>query len=311
MDQESDHDLKATPAGAGAIPPSGRPGRVWCIGVYRGPTPLAVAAPGLGYDPVLAAKDIDDIDAAFVADPFLIWEREREWMFFEIKNRLTRRGEVGLASFEGGSWTYRGSVLREPFHLSYPYVFEWGGTYFMTPEALEPNTVRLYRSDQFPGRWTHQADLIAGEFADPSLLRFDDRWWMFVCSEPFRNDLLRLFHADHLEGPWYEHPRSPIVVDDPRRARPAGRIIIWDDRVIRFAQDCVPTYGMSVRAFEITELSRRCYREVECPSNPILTGSGAGWNRGGMHHIDSHRTDNGDWIASVDGWTYATPDADE
>jgi hypothetical protein len=262
-----------------------------------------------GPDPVLRAEDIDDVDASFVADPFLVWEANRRggWMFFEIKNRTTRRGEVGLACCERGRWSYQGSVLREPFHLSYPYVLEWDGTYFMTPEALEPGAVRLYRADQFPARWVHEADLIAGEFADPSLVRFGERWWMFACPAPFRHDVLRLFHAERLEGPWREHPRSPIVTDDPRRARPAGRIVVWGDRLIRFAQDCIPVYGTSVRAFEITELSPEGYREVECASSPVLTGSGAGWNRDGIHHIDPQPTSGGAWVASVDGWRYWPP----
>jgi hypothetical protein len=272
-----------------------------------------VSPAGRGDDPVLRAEDVDDVEASYVADPFLVWEAgpERGWMYFEIKNRTTRRGEIGLARFEAGRWSYQGSVLREPFHLSYPYVFEWDGAYFMTPEALQPGAVRLYRADEFPGRWVHETDLVAGQFADPSIVRFGGRWWLFVCPEPFRHDVLRLFHADRLEGPWREHPRSPIVAGDPRRARPAGRIVTWDGRLIRFAQDCVPAYGTGVRAFEIAELSPCDYREVEGPSGPILAGSDAGWNRDGMHHIDPQRTSDGDWVASVDGWRYWPPAEEE
>jgi hypothetical protein len=204
-------------------------------------------------------------------------------------------------------WDYRGSVLRESYHLSYPYTFEWEGDYFLIPETLQPGAIRLYRADPFPGRWIHEADLIGGKFADPSIVRYGNRWWMFACPEPFRHDVLRLFHADRLEGPWREHPRSPIVAGDASRARPAGRVVVWDDRLIRFAQDCSPAYGMAVRAFEITELSEGVYREVEWSSSPILAGSGAGWNRDGMHHIDPHRSPEGDWIAVVDGWRYWPP----
>jgi hypothetical protein len=256
---------------------------------------------------VLRAESIDDVDAAYVADPFLVSSGGRSWMLFEIKNRATRRGEVGLAVLDGGRWTYRGSVLREPFHLSYPYVFEWGGDHFLIPESLERATIRLYRADPFPERWVFEADLIGGVFADSSVVRYREKWWMFACPEPFRHDVLQLFHAERLEGPWCEHRRSPIVAGDACRARPAGRIVVWDDRLIRFAQHCSPVYGMGVRAFEITELSEGCYREVECASGPILTGSGAGWNRDGMHHIDPHRTPAGDWIATVDGWRYWPP----
>ena len=292
-------------------PSTKRRGRKWCIGIRRGPSPLAVSEPGAGLNPVLQAENIDDIDAAYVADPFIMLANQVMIMFFEIKNRSTRRGEVGLAVGDGENWNYQGSVLREPYHLSYPYVFECDGEYFMVPESLEPGAIRLYRGDPFPSHWVYEADLVHGQFADPSIFQFHGRWWMFACSAPFQHNVLRLFHSDRLVGPWREHALSPVIKDDARRARPAGRIVVWNDRLIRFAQDCVPAYGMSVRGFEITEISPGYYREIECPSNPILSGSGVGWNRDGMHHIDPYQISEGDWIASVDGWRYWPPLPDE
>ena len=195
-------------------------GRTWSIGIFRGATPMTVSDPGGGLNPVLRAESIDDVEANYVADPFVVWSGGQGWMLFEIKNRATRRGEIGLAVHDGGGWSYQGSVLREPYHLSYPYVFEWEGDHFLIPESLEPGAIRLYRASSFPERWVHEADLIRGRFADPSIVRYADRWWMFVCPEPFR-DVLRLFHADRLEGPWHEHPRGPVIAGDARR--PAGR----------------------------------------------------------------------------------------
>jgi hypothetical protein len=292
-------------------PSEARKGGKWSIGIFRGSTPLSVSPiAGQELNPMLQADDITDVDASYVADPFLVLRDDAGWMFFEIKNRATRQGEIGLAICDGGRWTYRHSVLREPFHLSYPYVFEWDGSHFMVPESLEPGAVRLYRADPFPDRWMHEADLVYGRFADPSVVRFEDRWWMWVCSEPYRHDVLRLFHARRLHGPWREHPQSPIVEKDPRRARPAGRIILWNGRLIRFAQDCVPQYGTAVRALEIEVLSTRRYRECDYRNNPILSGSGTGWNSNGMHHIDAHPTPVGDWIASVDGWRFWPPPTD-
>src|SRR6266568_314244 len=65
---------------------------------------------------------------------------------------------------------------------------------------------------------------------------------------------------------------------------------------------CQPSYGMSVRTFEIVELSARGYAEVEV-NGLTLAGSGRGWNRSGMHHIDLHQLENGSWMACVDGWS--------
>ena len=53
--------------------------------------------------------------------------------------------------------------------------------------------------------------------------------------------------------------------------------------------------------FEITELTATTYLERQATSSPILTASGVGWNRDGMHHIDPHKISDHQWIACVDG----------
>ncbi len=116
-----------------------------------------------------------------------------------------------------------------------------------------------------------------------------------------RDDTLQLFYADELLGPWQEHPLSPVVQNDPNIARPGGRVIQFDGRLIRYAQDDFPTYGNKVRAFEIIELSTTDYREIDVAENPILDGDGLGWNADGMHHIDPLQLSDGTWLAAVDG----------
>jgi hypothetical protein len=219
-------------------------------------------------------------------------------------NSETNRGEIGVATSDDGyTWKYEQIALKEPFHLSYPYVFEWEGTYYMIPESLGANAACLYKADEFPLRWSLVAKLIDGQCADPSIVRFRDLWWLFICSTPYQHDTLRLYFADKLTGPWQEHPNSPIVRSDMCRARPAGRILIHDKRVIRFAQDCIPQYGTRVRAFDILELTTTRYVEVENHDSPVLQPSGSGWNSSGMHHVDARQQADGTWLACVDGFT--------
>jgi len=143
--------------------------------------------------------------------------------------------------------------------------------------------------------------LFYGQFADPTIFHYRDRWWMFVCSTPYQHDTLRLFFASTLTGLWTEHPKSPIINADKRRARPAGRVLEFDDELYRFAQECVPRYGTSVRTFEIRELTPTNYAEIEIGHGPILKASNNGWNRAGMHHIDVQKQTDGNWLACVDG----------
>ncbi|HEY3040365.1 MAG TPA: hypothetical protein VGJ66_16630 [Pyrinomonadaceae bacterium] len=283
---------------------------MWSIGIYSGASPFGLNPLAEARNPVLTRHDVSDVPAAFVADPFMISSEGRWYMFFEVMNSLTNKGEIGLATSDDCvSWQYQQIVLSEGFHLSYPSVFEWDGVHYMIPETLRLGAVSLYRAEDFPTRWSCVGPLIAGIFADPSILRFDNRWWLFVPSNPYEHDRLSLYYADNLAGPWREHPASPIIEANNHNARPAGRVIATDGALIRFAQDCFPTYGMQVRAFEISQLTINRYAETEHKSSPLLTPSGVGWNAHKMHHIDPHVLPGGGWIACVDGFAESTSES--
>jgi hypothetical protein len=278
---------------------------VWSIGIYVGESPVSLRLPQGVRNPVLTRADVTDVPAAFVADPFILRVDGTWYMFFEVMNWRSAKGEVGLAtSADGVRWTYQRVVLAEPFHLSYPYVFQWRNDCYMIPESYQAGAVRLYRAWQFPTEWVCVGTLLNGPYyADTSVFRHGDKWWLLTdTSSGFKNDTLRLYYADDLVGRWREHPQSPLIEGNAYVARPAGRVIASPDRVLRYTQTCLPYYGTAVRAFEITELTTTSYKEQEVGQSPILGPSGAGWNACGMHHIDPYPMGDGRWIASVDGW---------
>jgi hypothetical protein len=279
---------------------------VFSIGIYTGESPLNLRPAPNVRNPVLTRESVSDVPAVYVADPFMVQDGDAWHMFLEVLNGETGRGEIALASSQDARhWTYRHIVLREPFHLSYPYVFRWENDYYMIPESYQANSVRLYKATRFPSEWSFATELLTGEgFEDSSIFRFNDRWWLFndLAQPPYYAGTLRLYSSDHLINGWAEHPQSPIVSNDPHIARPAGRVLIWNDRVIRFTQDCAPVYGIQVRAFELTELTTSAYHERELTPSPILQSSGKGWNESGMHHLDPHLQKDGSWLACVDGW---------
>lgn len=280
-----------------------RPEPVWSIGIRTGASPGALAPPR-DDEPVLTAAHVTDVPATSVADPFLLHHDGRWNMVFEVDDWLARKGAIGLAtSSDGLRWSYERIILDEPFHLSYPCVFEHDGDVWMVPETAQAEAVRLYRARRFPDDWEHVADLLSGEsFADATPFRHDGRWWMFVETSGEAHDTLRLFTAPDLLGRWQEHPRSPVVQGDAMRARPAGPVIAIDGRLVRLAQNCTPDYGTDVRGMEILALTPREYAERPLAGHRLLGPSGSGWNARGMHHLAATRTADGMWLAAVDGW---------
>ena len=263
--------------------------------------PFNLTEPASITNPVITRNDVTDVSARFVADPFLFYENDQWYMFFEVFNINSGRGEIGLAtSSDGLHWNYDQIVLSEEIHLSYPFVFKHNGEYYLIPETYMANEVRLYSATAFPYNWTYVSTLVAGrDFVDPSLFYYNNMWWMFV-GGPGHSSCY-LFYSDSLTTGWTEHPMSPVVNNDASKARPGGRSFVFDnDRVIRIAQKDDVVYGEQVRAFEVDILTKTDYAEHEIPESPILKPSGIGWNRTGMHHFAPWWNGN-HWLCAVDG----------
>ena len=274
----------------------------WSIAICEGASPFALKPAEGVSNPVIGPADVTDTAALLTADPFL-FRHEGKWhLFFEVLRRADELGVIARAeSVDGRTWSYGGMVLEETFHLSYPQVFEWDGGIYMIPESAADFSVRLYRAVEFPDRWEHAATLLYGyPFADATVFRHAGRWWMFVSTNA--NNVLNIYHSEDLAHGWRPHALNPVVKNDPHHARPCGRVVEADGKLYRFAQDCAPDYGVSVFAFEITELTTDTYVERIVDEKPLLTRSGSGWNSHGMHHIDAQYHD-GRWIAAVDGKT--------
>jgi hypothetical protein len=139
------------------------------------------------------------------------------------------------------------------------------------------------------------------DYVDNSIVFYNGKWWLF--SSVTSNDKLYLHYADSLTGQWKEHPQSPIVVDDVHKARPSGRMLIYDGKLYRFTMDVKPPTGThQVMAYEITELTPTSYMEQLAQDTPVVMPSGSGWNRDAMHQLDPVQVDEDSWIASVDGF---------
>jgi hypothetical protein len=48
-------------------------------------------------------------------------------MFFETKNTITMKGDIGVArsTDQGATWQFLGIALAENWHLSYPFIFNY------------------------------------------------------------------------------------------------------------------------------------------------------------------------------------------
>jgi hypothetical protein len=198
------------------------------------------------------------------ADPFLFRREERTWLFFEDYDAALGRAAIACAEVgEGGRAADPRVVLRRPYHLSFPFVFEDAGEVCMIPESGANRTVELYRATRFPEAWELQAVLLSGTRAlDTVMWREGGRCWFFVTlvDPPQAAPQLYLFFSEEPAGRWTYHPANPIGTD-ARHARAAGAIFTVGPRRIRPVQDCGRDYGHAVHFREITRLTPTEYEE--------------------------------------------------
>ena len=153
----------------------------WAIAIYKGETPSELRPFLEASKTALTFEDVNDIKAEFVADPFMILINNLWYMFFEVLNAKSGLGEIGYAtSYDCIEWTYKEIVLREKFHLSYPMVFKENQQLYMVPETRQAGEIRLYKATDFPKKWEQEKVLIKGDYADATLFKEDNKWWMFA-----------------------------------------------------------------------------------------------------------------------------------
>ncbi len=202
----------------------------------------------------------------FWADPFAVEQEGRYFIFFEELPFRTQKGRIMVIEvFEDGDPGEPQVALDRPYHLSYPFVFDWEGSLYMMPETAANGTVEVYRCEEFPLRWRlHRVFLENISAYDATLWQDKDRWWMFVnVAEPGADssDELHLYSSMTPLGPWTAHRANPVV-SDVRSARPAGPLFSRDGVLYRPSQDCSLAYGHSVLINRVDVLRDDAYRET-------------------------------------------------
>jgi hypothetical protein len=212
------------------------------------------------------------------ADPFLLHEAGRDYVFFE--ELVYKQGKGRLVCMElqaDGSHDKPLVVLEKPYHLSYPFLFRYQGALYMMPESAQNRSLDLYRCEQFPQRWVKVKTMMADAEAYDATLYEDEQgcWWMFVCMRQHEyastNELLYLFYADSpLSDQWQPHPCNPVVTD-AATARPAGNLLHLNGRLYRPSQNCAASYGRGLNLNELVTLNKQEYFE-QTSSQFIATG---------------------------------------
>jgi len=232
---------------------------------------------------IITYKYIDSLiweSIDYIADPFYIKEGGGFYLFVELKGE----GNADIAlltSTDGENYRYKGIVLDEDFHLSYPQVFKHEGEFYMLPEASSSKQVLLYKAEKFPYDWRISDTLIKNiGLKDPSLLISEDLNLIVAVDDDLKQ---YMFTADSLNGNWTEAKNYKQRWGN--EARPGGRFFKVDNNWYLPLQNRTLGYGTGISLYKLEmEDNRLEFKLAEkMYLGPQLKVK---WFNRGMHHLD-------------------------
>ena len=222
------------------------------------------------------------------ADPFLFVKGKTLYLFYESE----RSGEKGIIRMKKSDdlthWSSPVTVLDQPFHLSFPFVFEYAGDIFMIPETQASESIRLYRGNKDLTNFTFERALLTQprtedvkfNFCDSHLLEKDGTFYLFTSVSYNWTYHLELYYTDDiLNHDFVKHPLSPVYIGNDF-GRSGGSIIHLDDNYYRISQNCSRSYGENVSIHRIIALDKRVYKE-ELYKKDIIEAGGKIYQDGG------------------------------
>lgn len=232
----------------------------------------------------------------FLADPFFVKEKDTFYLFFEHKKTKTN-GDVGLlTSVDGKNYEYKGTVLTQKFHLSYPQVFKYKNCFYMVPESKQANAVLLYKAHHFPFDWKICDTLVKNvRLKDPSIY-LSDSLNIMVASDDKLN--MYLYQADSLFGKWELH-KKPIALMGTE-ARAGGRFFADKKGLVLPVQNCTNGYGYGLSLYRFS-FKKGVYTTERIAPFFLKANKEIKEFNAGMHQLDIQLLDENNYYYVYDG----------
>ena len=235
----------------------------WQLGIIKARTADILGE--LQYD--IDLEEVDFLQAKnanfYYADGFAVKDSERLLLLFEDYSYNSRQGHLSSVWFNERDYSFTKPVtlLKEPWHLSYPFVFKYKGSTYCLPECKDRKNVELYRLDTNSMKLIHERTLIENlEAVDPSLIYHQNHWYLFFTAGYATNTELHIWHAENLEDEFMPHVLNPVK-SNVGNSRPAGSLFYLDGKLYRPSQDCSRSYGGRIIINEVKILTEQFFLE--------------------------------------------------
>ena len=203
----------------------------------------------------------------FWADPFLINDNDKKFIFFEEYCYKREKGEIKCGEILNKKLINVKTILAGAHHLSYPCVNKINGVYYLIPECSESNELNLYKSIKFPYSWEKQIRLFNNKkVVDPTIFQDkNNQIWLFVNTlndENNYNSKLNIYKIEDNFLNLIPHKKNPVI-NNYSNGRGAGNIFYnKNGDLIRPSQNnTTNVYGGSLNISKIEVLNIENYKE--------------------------------------------------
>ncbi|WP_230658931.1 glucosamine inositolphosphorylceramide transferase family protein [Psychrobacter sp. I-STPA10] len=144
----------------------------------------------------------------FQADPFIVENDDILYIFYEALNHWWTKGHIRCRILNKHNNTYReiedfaiDDINQLNCHLSFPFIWQEDGQYYMMPESHENNEVCLFQATDFPKHWQQIANPISDKkYVDNILIKHDGRYYLIGSEHKTNNRII--YYADELTDHW-------------------------------------------------------------------------------------------------------------
>lgn len=187
---------------------------------------------------------INSSKSEWFADPFLFEWNGRHWLFVERMDKWRLLGSIAVCEiFDNLTTSKFKEVLIEPFHLSYPNVFDVDGEVYMIPETGTNRDIRLYHATGFPYKWEFVKVLYDGvDFVDTSFIIKNQRNHAVLNSYDWDSKSSYFFDLDLRTMTISRLPDNPSIMNE----RNGGNAFVENGSTYRVLQDCSKQYGAKI-----------------------------------------------------------------
>lgn len=214
----------------------------------------------------------NNIDS-WTADPFIFEYDGDVYIFGEVYEYEYPRGAIGYSKLINGKFSKWKIVIKEKFHLSFPYIIEENGNIYIYPESSANHEFYRYKCILFPDIWIKENVFIDNiMLCDTVFFDKNNRRYGFTYDITNNKNQLRMFEIKNNKLKFLE---DSIITDDISIARPGGKVIVQNSEFIRVSQDCKKFYGKAINFvkfdYENGKYKENLIRKIEISEIKILS----------------------------------------